>query len=241
MVARAGADVEHAVVRARAPAARSSARPRAAGRSSARSRSPARGCRRRGRAARAGTKHSRGTAAIASSTRSSATYGRSSSISEATSCIGSPRGPPAPRDVPPARRAHARGLLHRPVLQPHRATCSSSRAIARACSCRSSRSRRRSSAASTRRSPSSSCAPGATLDGGWEDGWDELEVRALHEGDEIEPRETVHDDRGRLRAVRASGDGVPGVHGAAHAGHAQRQGGGRGGARQAHPLLPGPP
>ena len=76
---------------------------------------------------------------------------------------------------------------------------------------------------------------------GWEDGWSELEVRALHEGDEISPRETVHDDRGRLRAVRPSGDGLPGLHGAAHARHAQRQGGGRGGARQAHPLLPGAP
>src|SRR5512133_944949 len=26
---------------------------------------------------------------------------------------------------------------------------------------------------------------------GWEEGWDELEVRALHEGDEVSPRETV--------------------------------------------------
>ena len=34
------------------------------------------------------------------------------------------------------------------------------------------------------------CA-GRHIDGGWEDGWDELEVRALHEGDEISPRETV--------------------------------------------------
>ncbi len=31
------------------------------------------------------------------------------------------------------------------------------------------------------------CAP----DGGWIDGWDEIEVRALHEGDEIAPWETV--------------------------------------------------
>ena len=84
------------------------------------------------------------------------------------------------------------------------------------------------------------CA-GRHVDGGWEDGWDELEVRALNEGDADRAPRDGHDDRGRLRAVRPSRDGVPGVHGAAHAGHAQRQGGGRGGARQAHPLLPGPP
>ena len=29
------------------------------------------------------------------------------------------------------------------------------------------------------------------VDGGWEDGWDALEVRALHEGDEVAPWETV--------------------------------------------------
>jgi nicotinate phosphoribosyltransferase len=34
------------------------------------------------------------------------------------------------------------------------------------------------------------CA-GRHLDGGWEEGWGELAVRALHEGDEIAPRETV--------------------------------------------------
>ena len=28
-------------------------------------------------------------------------------------------------------------------------------------------------------------------DGGWEEGWDSLEVHALHEGDHIEPHETV--------------------------------------------------
>jgi nicotinate phosphoribosyltransferase len=32
---------------------------------------------------------------------------------------------------------------------------------------------------------------GRSADGGWEDGWDELEVHALHEGDEIRPFETV--------------------------------------------------
>jgi nicotinate phosphoribosyltransferase len=35
------------------------------------------------------------------------------------------------------------------------------------------------------------CAGRNTQDGGWENGWDELEVHALHEGDEIEPFETV--------------------------------------------------
>jgi nicotinate phosphoribosyltransferase len=34
------------------------------------------------------------------------------------------------------------------------------------------------------------CA-GRHVDGGWEDGWGELEVRALHEGDAIVPHETV--------------------------------------------------
>jgi nicotinate phosphoribosyltransferase len=32
---------------------------------------------------------------------------------------------------------------------------------------------------------------GRHVDGGWQDGWDELEVRALHEGDEVAPFETV--------------------------------------------------
>jgi nicotinate phosphoribosyltransferase len=32
---------------------------------------------------------------------------------------------------------------------------------------------------------------GRHVDGGWVDGWDELEVHALHEGDEIDPWETV--------------------------------------------------
>ena len=35
------------------------------------------------------------------------------------------------------------------------------------------------------------CSGRPTPGGGWEDGWDDLEVHALHEGDEIEPRETV--------------------------------------------------
>src|SRR6185312_16113994 len=35
------------------------------------------------------------------------------------------------------------------------------------------------------------CAGRATPDGGWEDGWPQLRVRALHEGEEIEPLETV--------------------------------------------------
>jgi nicotinate phosphoribosyltransferase len=34
------------------------------------------------------------------------------------------------------------------------------------------------------------CA-GRHVDGGWEDGWDELDVHALHEGDAIAPHETV--------------------------------------------------
>jgi nicotinate phosphoribosyltransferase len=35
------------------------------------------------------------------------------------------------------------------------------------------------------------CAGRRTPDGGWEDGWDELVVHALYEGDEISPHETV--------------------------------------------------
>ena len=35
------------------------------------------------------------------------------------------------------------------------------------------------------------CAGRRRPDGSWEDGWDQLEVNALHEGDEIEPWETV--------------------------------------------------
>ena len=35
------------------------------------------------------------------------------------------------------------------------------------------------------------CAGQRTPDGGWVDGWDELEVQALHEGDEIAPYEPV--------------------------------------------------
>src|SRR3954467_12510171 len=35
------------------------------------------------------------------------------------------------------------------------------------------------------------CAGRRRPDGSWEDGWDQLEVAALHEGDEIEPFETV--------------------------------------------------
>ena len=37
----------------------------------------------------------------------------------------------------------------------------------------------------------SQCAGRRRLDGGWEDAWNELDVRALHEGDEISPWETV--------------------------------------------------
>ena len=45
------------------------------------------------------------------------------------------------------------------------------------------------------------CA-GHSVDGNWIEGWDQLRVHALHEGDRIAPRETRDDDRGRLHAVR---------------------------------------
>src|SRR3989442_11079527 len=35
------------------------------------------------------------------------------------------------------------------------------------------------------------CSGGQGADGGWERGWEKLDVRALHEGDEIAPYETV--------------------------------------------------
>jgi nicotinate phosphoribosyltransferase len=35
------------------------------------------------------------------------------------------------------------------------------------------------------------CSGRRRADGGWEDGWERIEVKALHEGDEIAPRETV--------------------------------------------------
>ena len=66
----------------------------------------------------------------------------------------------------------------------------------------------RCSAGSTRRSPCSSSAR-ARHGEAWERGWDELDVHALYEGDEIAPFETVMTDRGRLLAVRAPGDRLP--------------------------------
>ena len=49
----------------------------------------------------------------------------------------------------------------------------------------------RCSAGSTRRSPPARLRGAAAPDGSWLDGWDELEVHALHEGDAIAPWETV--------------------------------------------------
>ena len=60
-------------------------------------------------------------------------------------------------------------------------------------------------------------------DGGWEDGWDELEVRALYEGDEIAPWETVMTIEGDYSLLRPPRDGLPRLPGAAHADHAQRR------------------
>lgn len=40
------------------------------------------------------------------------------------------------------------------------------------------------------------CSGRRRADGGWEEGWEQLEVRALHDGDEIEPWETVMTIRG---------------------------------------------
>ena len=48
-------------------------------------------------------------------------------------------------------------------------------------------------------------------------GWDELEVHALHEGDEIAPLRDRDDDRGRLLAVRPPRDRLPRLPGPPHA------------------------
>ena len=85
------------------------------------------------------------------------------------------------------------------------------------------------------------CSGRRLPDGGWEDGWDRLDVRALREGDAIAPWETVMTIEGPYSAVRPPRDGLPRHARAAHADHAQRRGGGRGGARQADPLLPRAP
>ena len=47
-------------------------------------------------------------------------------------------------------------------------------------------------------------------------------MRALHEGDALVAVGDRDDDRGRLLAVRPPRDGLPRLHGAPHAGHAQR-------------------
>ena len=69
-----------------------------------------------------------------------------------------------------------------------------------------------------------------TADGGWRDGWDELEVQRAPRGRRDRAVRDRDDDRGRLRAVRPPRDRLPRLHGPPHAGHAQRARGGRGGA-----------
>ena len=71
--------------------------------------------------------------------------------------------------------------------------------------------------------------------------WDALTVHALHDGDEIEPWETVHDHRGRLHALRPPRDGLPRRPRPAHADHDEHGRGARGGERQARHLHAGAP
>ena len=75
----------------------------------------------------------------------------------------------------------------------------------------------------------------------WVNGWENLEVKALHEGDEISPWETVMTIEGDYARVRPPRDRLPRRDGAPHADHAQRARGRRGRARQADPVLPRPP
>ena len=103
-----------------------------------------------------------------------------------------PRRAAARRRLPAARRADPRGLLLRQVLQPDEGAARARRPPPARASCRPSRSATRSSAGSTRRSRSCASAPGAAArTATWVAGWPELEVRALHEGDAIEPWEPV--------------------------------------------------
>ena len=53
------------------------------------------------------------------------------------------------------------------------------------------------------------CAGRRRPDGAWEDGWDQLEVHALHEGDADRAVGDGDDDRGRLLAVRPPRDRLP--------------------------------
>ena len=74
-----------------------------------------------------------------------------------------------------------------------------------------------------------------------EPGWDGLEVHALHEGDEVEPFETVMTIEGDYSLFAHLETVYLGLPGPAHAGDEQRARGGGGGARQADPLLSGAP
>ena len=77
--------------------------------------------------------------------------------------------------------------------------------------------------------------------GGWLDGLDELEVHALHEGDEIEPYETVMTIKGDYALFAHLETVYLGTLARRIAGDAQRPRGGGGGERQADPLLPRAP
>ena len=71
------------------------------------------------------------------------------------------------------------------------ATCSSSRATARACCMQVFQKQEAILGGVDEAIAVLKLCAGRHVDGGWEDGWSELEVRALDEGDEIAPHETV--------------------------------------------------
>ena len=73
------------------------------------------------------------------------------------------------------------------------------------------------------------------------DDWDELTVHALYDGDEVGAVGDGDDDRGRLHALRAPRDPLPGRARPEDARLHERPPGRRGGAGKADPLLPRPP
>ena len=85
------------------------------------------------------------------------------------------------------------------------------------------------------------CSGRAGADGAWQPGWDELVVHALHDGDEIEPWETVMTIEGDYSLFCHLETVYLGTLSRAHADRAQRARGRARRARQADPLLPGPP
>ena len=136
---------------------------------------------------------------------------------------GRPRArPPAAVRLPPAGREDPRGLLLRRVLQPDEVAAGGRRAPPAGADAGlpaqgldPRRDRRGDRRAQAGRRPLRGRPSGSTASSS-------LEVRALHEGDEISPWETRDDDRGRLLGLRPPRDRLPRRDGPPHADHAQR-------------------